>query len=81
MSGREITIIAVLTCGLALMWVVIVTYIMGLYVDCIPGDPEYGCLTANQQLSRSIAAIGFGGILTCLLWAGLHRAGRSRRRD
>jgi hypothetical protein len=80
MTRGQITIIAAAAFFTVVLWLAVILYVTSLYLDCLPGDPEYGCLTAVQQALRAAASVLGAVLLTYLGWHGLSRAAVFNRR-
>lgn len=79
MSRGEITLVAIGAFLTVILWTGVLIYVGGLYLGCIPDDPEYVCPAANERVLRCAGTAAGAFVLTVVFWGGLRRAGKIRR--
>jgi hypothetical protein len=55
-------------------WFFAIIVIAGLWIDCIGGDPDYGCPTLGRQVTESVVAVATALAFSVVLWRGIRRA-------
>jgi len=67
------TVIAVAAFVCIIAWLFAALGIAGLWLDCIPNDPEYRCPTTTVAWERTIGFLAAAVIITLVVWAGVRR--------
>lgn len=78
-AGRT-TVIAAGTLVCVIAWLCAVIGIAGAWLDCIPNDQEYGCVTPASGWARTISFLVAAALLTLLLRLATRRLLRERER-
>jgi len=72
------TVIAIAACVCAIAWLFAAFGIAGVWLDCIPNDPEYGCSTEAVAWARTIGFLAVAAIVTVVIWIVTRRLIRPR---
>ncbi len=67
------TIIAFATSICVIAWTLATIGVAGVWLDCIPSDPEYGCTTTTAAWERTIGLVAAVAILTVVMWLAARR--------
>jgi uncharacterized membrane protein len=67
------TVIAVATFVSVITWLFAAFGIAGVWLDCIPNDPEYGCPTTTAAWERTAGFLAAAAIITLGIWVGTRR--------
>ena len=75
-ARTTIIALAIFVCLVA--WLVAAIGIAGIWLNCIPHDPEYGCPTETAAWERTLGFVVAAGVLTVFVWLGTRRLTSAR---
>jgi hypothetical protein len=67
------TIIGIAAFVCVVAWLFAALGIAGVWLDCIPNEPEYGCPTTTVAWERTIGLLAFAVILTLVIRTATRR--------
>ena len=67
------TVIAFAAWVCIIAWLVAAFGVAGVWLDCIQGDPDYGCPTTTAAWEQTIGLVAGVAILTVVTWLAARR--------